>query len=105
MNGYRCMAEGRDGDWYAIYVDLDIAVQGRSFPEVHDSLEQAIETYLERVSGIDAMRGAGVLDCASLIDLFTRLIDTGYTLRVLYVTGHWLDVDNAADLAAARSFL
>lgn len=49
MSGYRCMAEGRDGDWFAICVDLDIAVQGRAFPEVHDSLEQAIEPYLERV--------------------------------------------------------
>ncbi len=54
---------------------------------------------------IDAMERDGTLGEASLIDLFTQLIDAGQSLRVLYVTGHWLDVDNAADLAAARSFL
>jgi len=54
---------------------------------------------------LDAMRSDGTLGNASLVDLFTRLIAAGRTLRVLYVTGHWLDVDNAQDLAAARSFL
>jgi predicted RNase H-like HicB family nuclease len=46
----RCLAEGRDGDWFAICIDLDIAVQGQSFPEVRDSLSEAIKLYLERVA-------------------------------------------------------
>ena len=53
----------------------------------------------------DAMQSDGTLENAGLVDLFTRLIASGRTIRVLYVTGHWLDVDNAQDLAAANSFL
>ena len=48
--GLRCMAKGRDGEWWAICVDLDIAVDGRSFQEARESLNAAIEQYLESVS-------------------------------------------------------
>jgi hypothetical protein len=44
-----CYAEGRDGDWEAICLDLDIAVQGRSFGEVFASLREAILLYLETI--------------------------------------------------------
>jgi predicted RNase H-like HicB family nuclease len=47
-----CYAEGRDGDWEAICLDLDIAVQGCSFEEVFDSLRGAISLYLETVDGM-----------------------------------------------------
>ena len=57
----RCMAEGRDGRWWAICLDLDIAVQGDSFPEVRDSLHQAIDMYLERVSELPAHEQARLL--------------------------------------------
>ena len=46
----RCYAEGRDGDWEAICLDLDIAVQGSSFEEVFSSLQEAISLYLETVT-------------------------------------------------------
>ena len=45
-----CYAEGRDGEWEAICLDLDIAVQGRSFEEVFASLQEAIAVYLETVA-------------------------------------------------------
>jgi predicted RNase H-like HicB family nuclease len=50
----RCYAEGRDGDWEAICLDLDIAVQGRSFEEVFSSLQEAISLYLESVADLPA---------------------------------------------------
>jgi phosphoenolpyruvate phosphomutase len=37
-------------------------------------------------------------------DLFRHLLAAGQTLRVLYITGHWLDVDNLDDLSAANAF-
>jgi predicted RNase H-like HicB family nuclease len=46
----RCYAEGRDGDWEAICLDLDIAVQGGSFEEVFSSMRNAISLYLETVT-------------------------------------------------------
>jgi predicted RNase H-like HicB family nuclease len=47
-----CYAEGRDGDWEAICLDLDIAVQGSSFEEVFTSLQEAISLYLESVTDL-----------------------------------------------------
>ena len=44
-----CYAEGRDGEWEAICLDLDVAVQGKSFADVYDSLNKAIALYLESV--------------------------------------------------------
>ena len=47
-----CYAEGRDGDWEAICLDLDIAVQGHWFEEVFGSLQEAIALYLETVADL-----------------------------------------------------
>jgi predicted RNase H-like HicB family nuclease len=44
-----CYAEGRDGGWEAICLELDIAVQGDSFAEVYQALDEAIAAYLETV--------------------------------------------------------
>lgn len=52
-----------------------------------------------------AMEREGALGEASLIDLFRRLIAAGRDVKAIYVTGHWLDVDNPADLKEAGSFL
>ncbi len=54
---------------------------------------------------IEAMRADGTLPKASLPDLFTRLVGEGHPIRVVYVAGQWLDVDDAADLAEAGKFL
>ena len=57
------------------------------------------------IAAIKAMRRNGSLETAALTDLFTRLIADGIDLRVVYVPGHWLDVDNNADLEVAQAFL
>lgn len=44
-----CYASGHEGAWEAICLDLDIAVQGRSFEEVSSLLQEAIALYLETV--------------------------------------------------------
>lgn len=49
-----CYAEGREGDWEAICLDLDVAVQGRSFEEVFASLQEAISLYLKTVADLPA---------------------------------------------------
>jgi phosphoenolpyruvate phosphomutase len=54
---------------------------------------------------LEAMGKDGTIESASMIELFSRLIEAGQPIRVIYVTGHWLDVDDAKDLAAAKSFL
>jgi len=42
-----CFASGRPGDWEAICLDYDIAVQGRTFEEAQSLLELSINDYVE----------------------------------------------------------
>jgi phosphoenolpyruvate phosphomutase len=52
---------------------------------------------------IDSLRAENALVHADLPDLLTR-IAARHPVAVHYVTGHWLDVDDLADLAEARNF-
>jgi phosphoenolpyruvate phosphomutase len=54
---------------------------------------------------LEAMREDGTLATAGMVELFQRFLEVGEEVRVVYVAGQWLDVDNAADLADARRFL
>ncbi|MBT7955693.1 MAG: phosphoenolpyruvate mutase, partial [Rhodospirillaceae bacterium] len=54
---------------------------------------------------IEAMKNEDVAEQASMIDLFSRLLSAGEDIRVIYIPGHWLDIDNADDLADAQKFL
>jgi phosphoenolpyruvate phosphomutase len=52
---------------------------------------------------IDAIEAEGRLPQADMPELLTRLAKR-HPVVVHYVTGHWLDVDDMADLAEARNF-
>ncbi len=54
---------------------------------------------------IDAMQAEGKLADAGLPTLFTRIVEKGHHVTVVYVTGQWLDIDQAADLNRAKLFL
>ncbi len=79
--------------------EIDIGGEWIGLAKVSDVGAEALR------SEIDALRQGGDLANAGLCDLFNRLIARGHDVRVLYVTGHWLDVDNQSDLEEARSFL
>ena len=51
------------------------------------------------------MRADGSISTADLPNLLTRLMARSVTIAVLYITGHWLDVDDAFDLAKARNLM
>ena len=53
---------------------------------------------------IDAMEKDGSARTEGLPDLLNRLIARGEAPTVIYVTGQWLDVNDAFDLAKARNF-
>ena len=61
MSLLRCMAESRNGAWWAICIDLDISVQGESPAEVRNGLRTAIAMYLERVSELPEPERAALL--------------------------------------------
>lgn len=55
-----------------------------------------------------AIEGAGAdgsLEKARIPDLLARLREQGIEIGVVYISGGWLDVDDAFDLAAARNFV
>ena len=54
---------------------------------------------------LDAMAEDGALDGADLPDVLARLVAQGAAIEVLYITGHWLDVDDAFDLASLRNLV
>ena len=54
---------------------------------------------------LDAMSEDGTLDGADLPDVLARLVAEGAAIDVLYITGHWLDVDDAFDLASLRNLV
>lgn len=42
-----CVAHKRQNQWEAICLDFDLAVQGQTFEEVQDMLNQAIASYVD----------------------------------------------------------
>jgi phosphoenolpyruvate phosphomutase len=56
------------------------------------------------VREIAPMEAEGTAKTASLPDLLARLLAKGQKIGVQYIAGHWLDVDDVADLARARNF-
>ena len=42
---------------------------------------------------------------ARMHDLFNRLIADGHSVKVVYTTGNWIDIDNVDDLILAGSFV
>ena len=46
-NELLCVAHGKADRWEALCLDLDLAVQGRSFEEVRSLLQEAVNTYVE----------------------------------------------------------
>ncbi len=54
-------------------------------------------------AALDAMAADGNLANASMLDLFNRMIADGAKIGAVYFSGHWLDVDDAFDLARARN--
>ena len=53
---------------------------------------------------LEKMSEDGSLNKASMINLINRLVEAGARPQVVYITGHWLDVNDAFDLARARNF-
>ncbi|HOP98816.1 MAG TPA: phosphoenolpyruvate mutase [Verrucomicrobiota bacterium] len=56
-------------------------------------------------SALDVLRAKPGFARMRFNELFLELLARGETIRVLYITGHWLDVDNLEDLTAANAFV
>ena len=56
-------------------------------------------------SELAAMEADGSLEKGDVPSLLNRLVAAGHNVRVQYITGQWLDIDDALDLARARNLL
>ena len=56
-------------------------------------------------SEIAEMQQDGTAPNATMIELFERLIKKQESIHIIYISGNWLDIDNANDLADAQKFL
>ena len=54
---------------------------------------------------LDLMAQEGSLRVGDVPVLLTRLIAKNHEVRLQYITGQWLDIDDALDLARARNLL
>ena len=66
-----CFAEGRGDSWEALCLDLDLAVQGRSFEEVYQKLNDQISLYLETLADLPAAERDRLL--ARSVPLWTKI--------------------------------
>ena len=57
----RCIAEGHNGQWEAVCLDFDLAVQGQSFEDVRRRMAEAVTSYLECVSELSESEKAQFL--------------------------------------------
>ncbi|KEZ77093.1 phosphoenolpyruvate phosphomutase [Salinisphaera hydrothermalis C41B8] len=53
---------------------------------------------------LDKLRAEGRFETAGVPDLLNELIAAGHRVDVIYITGHWLDVNDLDDLRAASEF-
>ncbi len=81
----RCTAEGREGDWEAICLDLDIAVQGRSFEDVFHALNDSVGLHLAAVADLPEKERGHLLHRPALFLIRFKFL--AYVLRALFVPG------------------
>ena len=81
----RFYAEGREGDWEAICLDLDIAVQGGSFADVFHALNDSVGLHLAAVADLPEKERGHLLHRPA--PFLMRLKFLTYVLRALFTLG------------------
>jgi len=56
------------------------------------------------VETLDELNKEGSLDSLAMVDVLSAMIKKGAKLRVEYIHGHWLDIDNLDDISDAYIF-
>lgn len=53
---------------------------------------------------LEEMHGQPGFENKAMVDVFARIMEKGVSLRVEYINGHWLDIDNLDDVSDAYIF-
>ncbi len=88
LNGFTGSSGGQavHGEWMGF-----LKVSGEAIPNLLKTLESIEQSESGRAAGIP--------------DLLTHLVAQGQKIRVIYTTGHWLDVDSLGDVVTAGEFI
>jgi len=78
----------------------DVTGEWMGFLKVSDSGAKVLKGLLEKLEKDDKAR----FDTMKLPDLLRNVIKEGHEVRVLYTTGHWLDVDSVEDVLVGANF-
>ncbi len=69
-----CYAEGMEGQWEAVCLDFDLAVQGKTFEEIYQSLNQSIGMYVEYIKSLPNKERAAFLNRSAPFSLRFRFL-------------------------------
>lgn len=78
----------------------DVTGEWMGFLKVSDKGAAVLKAALEKLEKEDKTR----FDSMKMPDLLRQLVKDGAEIRVLYTTGHWLDVDSVEDVVLGASF-
>jgi len=78
----------------------DVTGEWMGFLKVSDAGAKVLKATLEKLEKDDKAR----FDTMKIPDLLRQLTKDGHEVRVLYTTGHWLDVDAVEDVVLGASF-
>lgn len=81
----RLAPEEIHGEWMGL-----LYIAGKALPKVREALR--------------ALEGEGAARAGGTRVLLNRLVDSGQTVRVVYTSGNWLDVDSLDDVVNAAAF-
>lgn len=84
-----CFARGRPGEWEALCLDLDIAVQGVSLDDVLKRLEDAIHSYVQDAEAEPPEVARRLLSRKAPLSVRVRLVGS----YVLHVIRSWSNRD------------
>ncbi|BBU62095.1 hypothetical protein MSC49_20300 [Methylosinus sp. C49] len=99
MRDLLCFAHGRAGEWEGVCLEFDLAVQGRSFNEVREALEDAVRDYVAAASDEDEATRTKLLNRRAPLWVFLS-----WTARVVWsARRHWRagDGDTSASFPVA----
>ncbi|MGH8503208.1 MAG: phosphoenolpyruvate mutase [Gammaproteobacteria bacterium] len=109
---YRDLAYCTRADDYALFHDqVDLLRVSNAFE--HNNAPSGRWIGMLRVAGpgrewlleaLDQLRARPDFDSLGVPDLLNQLVSTGRRIRVLYIHGHWLDVNRMEDLSRASDF-
>ena len=102
-------SEPHSRDSYSHEIFLKISAENLD-PKIIDGEWMGVAKFSKNIipvinESMNKMRKDTGFDAAKFHHLFTHLVSEGIKVKVVYTTGHWLDIDTLEDLLRAGNFL